>query len=56
MYIDGHEHDDVIAYHQKFMSQFLTRYAPWMYTWDNDENKESQLDLIFLMFEMVISN
>jgi len=40
MYIDGHKHDDVVAYCQKFVTQFLTHYAPWMYTWDNAGNEE----------------
>ena len=39
MYIDGHEREDVVAYRQKFVSQFLTHYAPWMYTWDNEGNE-----------------
>ena len=35
MYIDGHEREDVVTYHQQFVSQFLTCYTPRMYTWDN---------------------
>lgn len=36
MYIDGHEREDVVAYHQKFVTQFINQYAPCMYTWDHD--------------------
>ena len=43
MYIDGHEHDDVVAYCQKFESWFLTHYATQMYTWDNTGNGEKPI-------------
>ena len=36
MYIDGHEREDVVAYHQKFVTRFFNQYAPRMYTWDHD--------------------
>ncbi|KAF8225733.1 hypothetical protein L208DRAFT_413992 [Tricholoma matsutake] len=36
MYIDGHEREDVVAYRQQFVTRLLTRYAPRMYTWDNN--------------------
>jgi hypothetical protein len=36
MYIDGHEREGVVTYHQQFVNWFLTCYTPWMHTWDND--------------------
>jgi hypothetical protein len=39
MYIDGHEREDVVAYHQKFVTQFFNQYAPQMYTWDHNSKE-----------------
>jgi hypothetical protein len=35
MYIDGHEREDIVTYHQQFVNLFLTCYTLQMYTWDN---------------------
>ena len=43
MYIDGHKHSDVVACCQKFVSRFLTHYAPRMHTWDNAGNEEKPI-------------
>lgn len=36
MYIDGHEHDDIVAYRKAFVDRFINQYAPRMRTWDNE--------------------
>ena len=36
MYLDGHEREDVVAYRNAFVDQFMKLYAPRMYTWDRE--------------------
>ena len=43
MYVDGHEWEDVVAYHEQFVTEFLTQYVPRMYTWDNNGVKTKPL-------------
>jgi len=36
MYIDAHERDDVVAYHEAFVKRWLEEYEPRMVEYDND--------------------
>jgi len=36
MYIDGHEHEDVVKYHKKVFLSFWTGIEPQMMTWNNE--------------------
>ena len=38
MYVDGHEHSDVVEYRQAFVERFQN-YERWFHTWDNSGNK-----------------
>ena len=40
MYIDGHEHEDVVQYRKEFLARWQ-EYEKWMITYDNDGNVDS---------------
>ena len=39
MHIDGHEQEDIVEYHTKFVNHFMNLYIPRMSTWDNNGNE-----------------